>query len=185
MSTQIEAPPVRSPRATGRPTTPAEDPPLTDEMLLRFRERAPGYDRENRFFTEDFEELRDSGYLLMAVPRELGGLGMTLAEVCREQRRLGYYAPADALAVNMHIYWTGLAADLWRAGDRSLEWLLRAAAGGADLRGRPRRDRERHPGAALHHAGGASGGGLPLLRPEALRQPHAGLELPRRPRDGH
>ena len=48
-----------------------------------------------------------------------------------QQRRLGYYAPADALAVNMHIYWTGIAADLWRAGDRSLEWLLRAAAGGA------------------------------------------------------
>jgi alkylation response protein AidB-like acyl-CoA dehydrogenase len=33
----------------------------------------------------------------MAVPSELGGRGMTLAEVCREQRRLGYYAPADAL----------------------------------------------------------------------------------------
>ena len=107
--------------------------PLTDEMLLRFQERAPGYDQQNRFFTEDFEELRASGYLNMAIPRELGGLGMTLAEVSREQRRLGYYAPADALAVNMHLYWTGLAADLWRAGDKSLEWLLRAAAGGAVL----------------------------------------------------
>jgi alkylation response protein AidB-like acyl-CoA dehydrogenase len=32
--------------------------------------------------------------------------------------------------VNMHIYWTGLAADLWRQGDRSLEWLLREAAAG-------------------------------------------------------
>lgn len=120
------APPARA--VLPRTTPPA---PLTEEMLLRFQQRAPGYDRENRFFSEDFEELRASGYLRMAIPKEFGGLGMTLAEVGREQRRLGYYAPADALAVNMHIYWTGLVADLWRAGDRSLEWLLRAAADGA------------------------------------------------------
>lgn len=55
---------------------------------------------------------------------------MTLAEVCREQRRLAYYAPATALAVNMHLYWMGIAADLWRAGDRSLEWMLREAVAG-------------------------------------------------------
>ena len=66
----------------------------------------------------------------MAVPAELGGRGYTLAQVCREQRRLAYHAPATAIAINMHIYWTGLAADMWRSGDRSLEWLLRGAAGG-------------------------------------------------------
>jgi alkylation response protein AidB-like acyl-CoA dehydrogenase len=103
---------------------------LTDEMLQRFQQRAPGYDQENRFFTEDFEELKEAGYLLMAVPREMGGMGMSMTEVCKEQRRLGYYAPADALAVNMHLYWTGIAADLHRAGDHSLDWLLRAAADG-------------------------------------------------------
>ena len=48
----------------------------------------------------------------------------------REQRRLAYYAHATALAMNMHLYWVGVAADLWRAGDRSLEWMLRGAAGG-------------------------------------------------------
>jgi alkylation response protein AidB-like acyl-CoA dehydrogenase len=109
----------------------ADRPLLTDEMLQRFQQRSPEYDRENRFFSEDFEELRDAGYLTMAVPRELGGRGYTMAEVCREQRRLGYYAPSDALAINMHIYWTGVAADLWRRGDRSLEWLLQEAANGA------------------------------------------------------
>jgi alkylation response protein AidB-like acyl-CoA dehydrogenase len=103
---------------------------LTQDMLDRFLERAPIYDRENRFFTEDFEELRDAGYLKMPVPKELGGRGFNLAQVCREQRRLGYYAPATALAVNMHLYWTGLAADVWRSGDKSVEWLLREAAAG-------------------------------------------------------
>jgi alkylation response protein AidB-like acyl-CoA dehydrogenase len=50
--------------------------------------------------------------------------------VCREQRRLAYHAPATALAVNMHLYWVGVAADLWQRGDKSLEWMLRDAAAG-------------------------------------------------------
>jgi alkylation response protein AidB-like acyl-CoA dehydrogenase len=103
---------------------------LTEEMLARFAERAAIYDRENRFFEEDFEELRKAKYLLLPVPAEFGGAGMTLAEVCREQRRLAYYAPATALAVNMHLYWVGIAADLRRSGDASLEWILREAAAG-------------------------------------------------------
>src|ERR1700716_948005 len=103
---------------------------LTDDMLARFGERAPIYDRENRFFDEDFEELRKSGYLTCAVPADLGGGGLSLVAVCRAQPRLAYRAPATALAVNMHIYWTGVAADLRRMGDPSLEWLLREAAAG-------------------------------------------------------
>ena len=69
---------------------------LSKEILERCLERAPLYDQENRFFQEDFDELRDAGYLLMAVPEDLGGRGMSLAEVCREQRRLAYYAHATA-----------------------------------------------------------------------------------------
>ena len=103
---------------------------LKEEMLARFASRAATYDKENRFFEEDFEELRAAKYLLLPVPSEFGGAGMTLAEVCREQRRLAYYAPATALAVNMHVYWAGVAADLWRRGDTSMEWLLREAAAG-------------------------------------------------------
>jgi alkylation response protein AidB-like acyl-CoA dehydrogenase len=103
---------------------------LADDIIARCGERAAGYDRDNKFFTEDFEELRAAGYLKMAVPEELGGHGMSLAEVCREQRRLAYRAPATALATNMHLYWTGVAADLRRMGDASLEWMLREAAAG-------------------------------------------------------
>jgi alkylation response protein AidB-like acyl-CoA dehydrogenase len=103
---------------------------LSEEMLSRFASRAATYDRENRFFHEDFEELRAAKYLLLPLPSEFGGAGLTLAEVCREQRRLAYYAPATALAVNMHLYWLGVAADLWRRGDASLEWILRDAAAG-------------------------------------------------------
>jgi alkylation response protein AidB-like acyl-CoA dehydrogenase len=103
---------------------------LDQDRLERFAGRAERYDRENRFFTEDFEELREAGYLVMPVPEELGGGGADLAQVCAEQRRLAYYAAPTALGINMHLYWVGLAADLWRAGDRSLEWLLAEAAAG-------------------------------------------------------
>jgi alkylation response protein AidB-like acyl-CoA dehydrogenase len=104
---------------------------LTDAMLTRFAGRASKYDRENTFCTDDFNELRDAGYLRLAVPAELGGPGFSLADVVREQRRLGYYAPATGLAINMHVYWTGVAADLWRAGDRSLQWILDETMRGA------------------------------------------------------
>jgi alkylation response protein AidB-like acyl-CoA dehydrogenase len=103
---------------------------LSGKLLHQFAERCGTYDRENRFFDEDFDDLRRTGYLTMPVPKELGGAGLTLAEVCREQRRLGYYAPATALGVNMHVYWVGIAADLWRQGDRSLEWMLTEAMAG-------------------------------------------------------
>jgi alkylation response protein AidB-like acyl-CoA dehydrogenase len=108
----------------------ASAPILNDEMLARFGRRASDYDRENRFFSEDFEELRESRYFHAAVPRDFGGGGLTLAEVVREQRRLAYFAAPTALAVNMHLYWTGIAADLFRAGDTSLAWLLDAAMKG-------------------------------------------------------
>jgi alkylation response protein AidB-like acyl-CoA dehydrogenase len=103
---------------------------LTEELLTNCRNRAPGYDRENRFFQEDFDELKAAGYLRMAIPREFGGLGMNLAEVGRETRKLAMYAPATALALNMHHYWVGDAADVFRSGDTSLQWLLEEAAAG-------------------------------------------------------
>ena len=105
--------------------------PLTPALLERCRKRAAGYDRDNKFFSEDFEELRDAGYLRLPLPPEFGGPGLGLADVVREQRRLAYYAPPTALGINMHLYWVGVAADLWRAGDRSMEWLLNEAARGA------------------------------------------------------
>lgn len=104
---------------------------LTDGTLDQFAKRVAGYDRDNAFFAEDFAELRDIGYLTIAVPEDLGGGGFSLPEVAREQQRLAYRSPATALAVNMHLYWTGAAADVHRSGDTSVDWLLREAAAGA------------------------------------------------------
>ena len=103
---------------------------LDDALIEACGERAATYDRENRFFTEDFEALRAAGYLNVLVPRDLGGVGLSVAEVCNEQARLAYRAPATALAINMHLYWTGIARYLRECGDTSLEWILHESVAG-------------------------------------------------------
>ena len=103
---------------------------LSDQVLDSCASRTAQYDRENTFFHEDFEQLRDAGYLTMAVPEELGGKGYRLNQICQEQRRLARRSPATALATNMHLYWTGVAADLDRMGDSSCRWILEEAAAG-------------------------------------------------------
>lgn len=93
---------------------------LDAALLERIRERAPGYDRDNAFCHEDLVELRDAGYLR---PRPL-------LETARDQRRLAAFAPATALAVNMHHVWLGVARILRERGDASLEWVLEDAERG-------------------------------------------------------
>ena len=155
-------------------------------MLARFDERAPAYDRDNEFFTEDFEELRERGYLLASRARGRSAApGLNLAEINRLQRRIAYVAPATAVAVNMHHYFVGLCADLHRAGDPSGDWVLRQAADGARVRRRPRRGGQRHPGAAVVVEGRACRRRLGVHRAQDLRQPVAGVDVPRHPRHGH
>ena len=100
---------------------------LTTELLERIHSRAADYDRENIFFTEDLAELAEAGYLRALVPTEFGGLGLSLKQVAREQIRLAAAAPATALAVNMHLVWTGVAKALHDRGDTSLSFLLHEA----------------------------------------------------------
>lgn len=103
---------------------------LPENTLERFRERAAGYDRDNAFFAEDLAELRDLGYLRAAIPTEHGGLGLSLHQLNREQRRLASFAPATALGVNMHLYWTGPLADQLNAGNTDLAWLAEEIVAG-------------------------------------------------------
>ncbi|MDT5183902.1 MAG: hypothetical protein QOI29_2060 [Mycobacterium sp.] len=103
---------------------------FTDDDYRRFHARAPRYDSENTFFAEDFAELVDAGYLKAPLPERLGGFGLSLTELAREQRHLAYWAPATALAINMHLYWAGSAADGSARGVADVEWLLTDIAEG-------------------------------------------------------
>lgn len=103
---------------------------LPDRLLERIRSRAAGYDRDNSFFHEDLDELRDAGYLKIFVPASDGGLGLGLEAAAQLQRRLATAAPATALAINMHLVWTGVAHVLAARGDNSLDFVLSEAGEG-------------------------------------------------------
>lgn len=103
---------------------------LPEELLASIRSRAAGYDRNNEFFAEDLEELTAAGYLKLFVPASDGGLGLGLEAAAQCQRRLATAAPATALAINMHLVWTGVAQVLAARGDDSLDFVLKDAAQG-------------------------------------------------------
>jgi hypothetical protein len=97
---------------------------LTDELLAGLGGATDGA-------AADIAALAEAGYLNVALPPELGGLGCTLRQAACGQRRLARHAPRTALAVSAHLYWTGAAADAQRAGDESVRWILLEAARGA------------------------------------------------------
>jgi alkylation response protein AidB-like acyl-CoA dehydrogenase len=103
---------------------------LPGELLDRFRERAAVHDRENTFPDDDLADLKTAGYLAILVPRELGGGGLGLAEASALQQRLAGAAPATALAVNMHLVWTGVAKVLADRGVDALRFVQEGAAAG-------------------------------------------------------
>ena len=103
---------------------------LPDDLLERIRSRAAAVDTENRFPDEDLAELTDAGYLAILVPRERGGAGLGLTEASVLQQRLAQAAPATALAINMHLVWTGVAKAFSDRGIPGLEFVQTGAAAG-------------------------------------------------------
>ena len=104
---------------------------LAGRLADRFAERAAEHDRNGSFPFENYEEMREAGYLGLTVPEELGGHGASLHELILCQERLAMGDGSTALAVNMHVSPIGQLASLWRAGrDGRLADVLRKAADG-------------------------------------------------------
>ncbi len=103
---------------------------LPDDLLARIRSRAAAVDRDNVFPHADLEELRAAGYLRILVPADRGGAGLSLAEAALLQQRLATAAPATALAINMHLVWTGVAKVLRDRGIDDLAFVQTGAAAG-------------------------------------------------------
>ena len=119
---------------SSRPAGPSPAVPtalLDDALLGRIRSRAAAHDAANTFPFDDVSELAEAGYLRALVPTRFGGLGLTLPQLAAEQARLAAHAPATALAVNMHLVWTGVAKAMLDRGDSALQFVLTEAAQGA------------------------------------------------------
>ena len=106
------------------------DAVLTDDVLDGIRDRAAGFDERNEFPYQDLEVLKDTGYLAALTPVEDGGLGWNFAAVVDAQKKLASYAPATALAVNMHLIWSGVATIFRAHGNHDLDFILQEAAAG-------------------------------------------------------
>ncbi|HEY7065785.1 MAG TPA: acyl-CoA dehydrogenase family protein [Chloroflexota bacterium] len=102
---------------------------LATALADEFRGRAAALDQSGQFPFENYRRMREAGYLRAAVPAELGGLGTGLAAMARAQQALARGCASTALAVNMHQFQVGFAADAWRATAAApVEKLLRRIA---------------------------------------------------------
>jgi acyl-CoA dehydrogenase len=98
---------------------------LAAQLGQEFAPLAAEHDRENTFVAANFARLKESGYTRLAVPEELGGLGASMRQVCYAQAELAKWCASTALAVNMHLYVSLLAAFSRRRGAAPAERLLR------------------------------------------------------------
>lgn len=103
------------------------------QLADEFRTRAAEYDRTGEFPTQNYDRMREAGYLRALVPTELGGLGATLTEMTQAQRALSRGCPSTALGVNMHHFQVGTMADAWRKGGPTEATLRRIANDGIVL----------------------------------------------------
>ncbi len=101
---------------------------LAASLGAEFAPHAAAHDRDNTFVHENFNRMREAGYLRLAVPAELGGLGASMRQVCFAQAELARYCASTALAVNMHLYLTLSNVFRWRRGAPGAEGTLRRIA---------------------------------------------------------
>ena len=83
---------------------------LAADLADVFAKRANEGDWAGQFPTENFQDLYQSGYLKLTVPRELGGWGADVVEVALAQARLAQGSPSTALVAAMHLSLIGRLA---------------------------------------------------------------------------
>ncbi|MFB9719466.1 acyl-CoA dehydrogenase family protein [Planobispora longispora] len=101
---------------------------LAAEVGLRCAPSEARHDREATFVTEAYAEMRESGYLKLAVPAEFGGLGAGLRQVVLAEGELARRAGSAALAAAMHLYLTLVQCWRHRRGAPDAEGALRRVA---------------------------------------------------------
>jgi len=80
----------------------------------KFLARATHNDAAGEFPTENYQDLREAGFLGLVIPTEYGGLGADYATYASVSAELGQWCGATALTFNMHcssMMWSGALAD--------------------------------------------------------------------------
>jgi alkylation response protein AidB-like acyl-CoA dehydrogenase len=116
--------------------TPAQIPPITDQQVVDLaaavgRVAAPHdaeHDRDATFVTEAYTAMAELGYLRLAGPPELGGLGADIRQVVLAQEELASWSGASGLAATMHLYLTLVQRFRLRRGFADAAGALRKVA---------------------------------------------------------
>jgi alkylation response protein AidB-like acyl-CoA dehydrogenase len=108
---------------------------LAEELAVEFGARAGEVDREGRFPHENIARLKETGYLTMPIPADMGGSGADLATVCRAQSILARGCASTALATNMHLFGLGAAAESFADGQEEARMVLALAGTGVLIGG--------------------------------------------------
>ena len=99
--------------------------PFAAELGRRFAEHSVRHDRDGTFVDEAYTVLRESGYLALGVPTELGGMGATIGQVAMAQAELARHDASAALATSMHLHVTLFGAWRFRRAMPGAENMLR------------------------------------------------------------
>lgn len=75
----------------------------TDKLSKEFAKRADYYDRHGKFPFENFDALKEEGYLHLTIPKEFGGHGVSLYEFLLVQEKIAQGDGATALSLGWHL----------------------------------------------------------------------------------
>lgn len=104
---------------------------LARELAADFTIRADEADRAGRLPAEDVAALRDSGYLALSVPRELGGSGLSLRDCLAAHVELAQSSAATAMVAGMQMHIFGHQREVHSWDDAAYEQFCRDAVDGA------------------------------------------------------
>lgn len=82
------------------------------ELGPQFAQRDAAHDRDDTFVVQNYDDLKALRLFAAGVPRELGGAGLTHAEVADLLRIMAQYSSSTALAHSMHQHL--VAANVWK-----------------------------------------------------------------------
>ncbi|MEM7112788.1 MAG: acyl-CoA dehydrogenase family protein [Chloroflexota bacterium] len=100
---------------------------LIHELGAKFAEREIEHDRDDSFVSQNYAYLKAFGLFGAFVPRELGGGGLSFAEMANLLRTIAHYSPATALASSMHQHLVGVNVWKYKNGKGAADMLKNVA----------------------------------------------------------
>ncbi|SHK07874.1 acyl-CoA dehydrogenase family protein [Pseudozobellia thermophila] len=85
---------------------------LIDQLGDQLAANGFAHDRADTFVANNYQLLKEQGYLTAMIPRALGGAGVSFTDMCAILVKIAQYCPSTALALSMHQHL--LAANIWK-----------------------------------------------------------------------